>query len=150
MAGTNNVYVKAYANHATDNTYEAIFDYTNVTSLSGLWTKCPTRAEVNELSSNLSSLYCREYSYAGGTSYKDAVTDVLSKLGSAIARYWIIITIGVSRLSLMIIKDGVQWSNGILTSYAATGTEVYFVMSRADASSNTVVSIKKLLTDNPE
>lgn len=49
VAGTNNVYVKAYANHAADNTYEALFDYTNVTSLSGLWTKCPTRAEMDTL-----------------------------------------------------------------------------------------------------
>lgn len=51
VTGTSNVYVKAYANHAADNTYEAMFDYTNVTSLSGLWTKCPTRAEVDALNS---------------------------------------------------------------------------------------------------
>lgn len=115
-----------------------------------VWDRIAIGAEVDALNSNLSSLYCREYSYAAGTSYKAAVTDVLSKLGSTIARYWIIITIGASRLSLMIIKDGVQWSNGILTSYASTGTDVYFVMSRADSSSNTVVSIRKLLTGDLE
>ena len=105
---------------------------------------------ISALNSNLGSLYCKEYTYAAGTSYKDAISDVLSKLGSAIARYWIIITIGTSRLSLMIIKDGVQWSNGILTTYGSTITDVYFVMSRADASSRTVVFIRKLLTGDLE
>ena len=108
-------------------------------------------AAIGALNSNLSSLYCRNYSYASGTSYKDAVTDVISKLGNATARYWVIITIGTSRHSLMIIKDGTPWSNGILTSYASTGTEVYFVSSRSvGQSAETVVYLRKLLTGDLE
>lgn len=104
----------------------------------------------SKINSNLSSLYCREYSYATGTSYKDAVTDVISKLGNAIARYWVIIQIGSSRFSLMIIKDGTQWSNGILTTYGSTTTDVYFVMSRSGQFGETVVYLRKLLTGDLE
>lgn len=119
-------------------------------SVWGAWEKVPTRAEVDALNSNLSSLYCREYNYETGTSYKAAVTDVLSKLGDTRARYWIMIRIGNAYLSLIIIKDGAQWSNGILTTYGLTTTDVYFVMSRAGQSGETVVFIRKFLTGDLE